>query len=145
MFNLDHVTRALDPTFTPIETIREYGNEIAADRARREFSPRRIVQLAGEAGDLMSALPHRLDLITARLANGEFEIRIDTPKVDTLTEALQKVANRIFSGLVLAGIVIASAMLLPYQRPLGMAGFWIAAAIGLYMVITIILGDRRKK
>jgi ubiquinone biosynthesis protein len=145
MFNLDHVTRALDPAFTPIETIREYGNEIAADRARREFSPRRIVQLAGEAGDLMSALPHRLDLITARLANGEFEIRIDTPKVDTLTEALQKVANRIFSGLVLAGIVIASAMLLPYQRPLGMAGFWIAGAIGLYMVITIILGDRRKK
>jgi ubiquinone biosynthesis protein len=144
MFNLDHVTRALDPSFSPIQTIREFGNEIAAERARRELSPRRIVQLAGEAGDLMAALPHRLDLITSRLANGEFQLKIETSEVNTLTEALQKVANRIFSGLVLAGIVIASAMLLPYQRPLGMAGFWIAGALGLYMVITIILGDRRK-
>ena len=33
MFNLDGVTRAIDPTYSPIPTIREYGNEI--DRSAR--------------------------------------------------------------------------------------------------------------
>jgi hypothetical protein len=58
---------------------------------------------------------------------------------------LRKVANRIFSGLVLAGIIIASAMLLPHRRALGTAGFWIAGVIGLYMVLSIWLRDRREK
>jgi ubiquinone biosynthesis protein len=60
-------------------------------------------------------------------------------------QALQKVANRIFSGVVLAGILIASAMLLPHQRALGTAGFVLAGVLGLYMVVTILLSDRRRR
>ena len=59
--------------------------------------------------------------------------------------ALQKVANRIFSGVVLAGLVVASAMLLPHQRTLGTTGFVLAAAIGLWMVLTILWTDRQRE
>jgi len=145
LFNLDAVTRALDPSYSPIRTIREYGDEIAAARARRELNPRRLYQLATEGGDLLTALPHRLDLITQRLANNDFETRIDVPQMAALLRGLQKVANRIFSGLVLAGVLVASAMLLPHRRILGTAGFFVAAVIGLYMVITIWLSDRRRQ
>ena len=145
LFNLDAVGRALDPTFSPIDTIREFGARLATERARQEFNPRRMLQAAEETGELVAALPHRLDLITTRLANNEFSIRIDAPQVDVLMSALQKVANRIFSGLVLAGVLIASAMLMPYRRALGTAGFWIAAVIGIYMVVTIWVSDRWRK
>jgi predicted unusual protein kinase regulating ubiquinone biosynthesis (AarF/ABC1/UbiB family) len=143
LFNLDGVTRALDPSFTPLETIREYANEIAMERAKRDLSPRRIYQIAMESGDLLAALPHRLDQITSRLANNDIATHVDVPQLPALIVALQKVANRIFSGLVLAGLLVASAMLLPYWRILGLAGFVIAAAITLYMVSTILLSDRR--
>ena len=145
LFNLDAVTRSLDPSYSPIRTIRDYGDEIAAARARRELNPRRLYQLATEGGDLLTALPHRLDLITQRLANNDFETRIDVPQMAALLRGLQKVANRIFSGLVLAGVLVASAMLLPHRRILGTAGFFVAAVIGLYMVITIWLSDRRRQ
>ena len=145
LFTLDLVTRTLDPTYSPIETVREFGAQIAADRARREVSPRRLFQLAVESGDLVRSLPHRLDLITERLSAGEFETRINAPQLDHLERALQKVANRIFSGAVLAGLLIASAMLMPYRRALGTTGFVLAAALGLWMVVTILLADRRSR
>ena len=40
---------------------------------------------------------------------------------------------------VLAGLLVASAMLLPYWRTLGTVGFVFAAAIALYMVLTILV------
>ena len=144
LFNLDAVTRALDPTYSPIATIREYGNQIAAERARRELNPRKLLQIAMQGGDLLTALPHRLDLVTQRLATGDFETRIDVPQLTVLLNGLQKVANRIFSGLVLAAIIIASAMLITTRRTLGTWGFIVAGAVSAYMVLTIWWGDRRK-
>jgi len=61
-----------------------------------------------------------------------------------MMEALQKVANRVFSGLVLAGLLVASAMLLPYRRVLGTAGFVLAGCIGVWMVLAILWTDREK-
>jgi predicted unusual protein kinase regulating ubiquinone biosynthesis (AarF/ABC1/UbiB family) len=142
LFNLDGVTRSLDPDYTPIDTIREFGNQIAMARAQRDMSPRRMYQIAMESGDLLAALPHRIDQITQRLANNDLQTRIDVPHLPALIIALQKVANRIFSGLVLAGLLVASAMLLPYWRTLGTVGFVIAALVALYMVGSILVSDR---
>ncbi len=143
LFNLDGVTRSLDPSYTPLETIRAFGNEIAMERAKRDMSPRRLYQIAMESGDFLSRLPHRLDQITRRLADNDLSTHVDVPQLPSLIIALQKVANRIFSGLVLAGLLIASAQLLPYWRTLGTTGFVIAAVLGIYMVLTIMLSDRK--
>jgi ubiquinone biosynthesis protein len=143
LFNLDTVTKSIDPTYSPIATIREFGNQIAAERARRDLNPRRLYQLATEGSDFLMTLPHRLDLITSRMAANEFETRIDVPQISLMMTALQKVANRIFSGLVLAGLLVASAMLLPYHRSLGTSGFVLAGVIGLWMVLSILWSDRK--
>ena len=145
LFNLDSVTRSLEPTYSPIATIREYGNQIAADKARRELNPRKLLQLVMQGGDLLSALPHRLDLVTQRLASGEFETRIDVPQLTVLLNGLQKVANRIFSGLVLAAIIIASAMLITTRKSLGTWGFIVAGAVSAWMVLAIWWSDRKKR
>ena len=144
LFNLDGVTRALDPSYTPLETIRAFGNEIAVERARRDMSPRRLYQIAMESSDFLARLPHRLDQITQRLADNDLSTRVDVPQLPSLIVALQKVANRIFSGLVLAGLLVASAQLLPYWRTLGTAGFVVAAALAVYMVLTIMVSDRKR-
>jgi ubiquinone biosynthesis protein len=145
MFNLDGVTRSIDPTYSPIPTIREFGNKIVSDRARRDLNPRRLYQLATEGNDLLMALPHRLDLISARIAANEFETKVNVPQIESAITALQKVANRVFSGLVLAGLLVASAMLLPYHPALGTGGFLLAGAIGLWMVLAILWTDRQPK
>ena len=142
LFNLDAVTRSLDPTFSPIETIREFSTRIANERAKREMSLSRVFQVATQTSDLISALPHRLDIVTQKLAANELGLKVEVPQVHALLRGLQKIANRVFSGLVLGAVVVASAMLLPHRRTLGTTGFIIAALIGLYMVVSILVQDR---
>ncbi len=107
------------------------------------MNPRRLLQLASESYDLAMALPHRIDLITQRMAANQFETRLTVPELSHLMVAMQKVANRIFCGLVLAGLLVASAMLLPLRRILGTLGFVLAGVIGLWMVLSIAWNDRR--
>jgi predicted unusual protein kinase regulating ubiquinone biosynthesis (AarF/ABC1/UbiB family) len=145
LFNLDAITRALDPTFSPITAIREFSTRIANERARRELSLNRVFQVATQTSDLISALPHRIDVLTQKLAANEFAIKFETPQVHVLVRGMQKIANRVFSGLVLGCVVVASAMLLPHRRILGTTGFIIAAIIGLYMVVSILVQDRAER
>jgi ubiquinone biosynthesis protein len=145
LFNLDSVTRSIDPTFNPIPTIREFGNQIASDRARRDLNPRRLFQLATASNDLIMALPHRLDLITSRLSSGDFGVQVEVPQLVVAMIGMQKVANRIFSGLIVGAVIVASAMLMPYHRTLATAGFLLSAVIGIWMVLTIWWSDRKQK
>lgn len=144
LFNLDAVTRALDPSFNPSETMREYAANIANDRARRDLSPRRLFQMASDTSDLVNALPRRLDTITERMARNDFAVRVDTPQLGDLLKGMEKIANRIFTGLVLAGLLIAASTLLEYWRTLGVVAIVIAAGLGLWMIGSILINDRRK-
>lgn len=145
LFNLDAVTRSLDSGFNPSQSIREYTSEIANKRAQRDMSPRRLFQMAAETSDLVRALPHRLDVLTQKLITDDFAVRVDTPQLGSLLLGLEKVANRIFTGLVLGGLLVASGLLMAYQRRLGMIGFLVAGILGLWMVATILIQDRRSK
>jgi ubiquinone biosynthesis protein len=145
LFNLDAVTRALDPTFNPSQSIREYTAEIANKRAQRDMSPRRLFQMAAETSDLVRVLPHRINVITQKLVSDDFAVRVEAPQLGSLLLGLEKVANRIFTGLVLGGLLVASGLLMAYQRRLGMIGFLIAGILGLWMVATILVQDRRSR
>jgi ubiquinone biosynthesis protein len=145
LFNLDAVTRALDPNFNPTQSIREYTAQIANKRAQRDMSPRRLFQMAAETSDLIRALPHRLDILTQKMVSDDFAVRVDTPQLGSLLLGLEKVANRIFTGLVLGGLLVASGLLMAYQRSLGMIGFVLSGALGLWMIFTILIQDRRSR
>jgi ubiquinone biosynthesis protein len=145
LFNLDAVARALDPSFNPSQSIREYTAEIANKRAQRDLSPRRIFQIAAETSDLVRALPHRIDMITQKLVADDFAVRVEAPQLGSLLLGLEKVANRIFTGLVLGGLLVSSGLLMAYQRSLGMIGFLLAGIVGLWMIGTIFIQDRRSR
>ena len=144
LFNLDAVTRALDPDYSPIEAIRSYTNTLASDRAKRDLSPRRLFQIATETTDLATVLPRRIDLITARMAANELGVVIDVPQLAIVLKGLQKVANRIFTGLVLCGALVASAMIHDSWPGMARAGFIVAAVLGLYMIASIMWSDRKR-
>jgi predicted unusual protein kinase regulating ubiquinone biosynthesis (AarF/ABC1/UbiB family) len=142
LVHLGGVTRSLDPSFEPALAIRQDMAEIVAERMRSRLKPSVMFRALSEGADLLGTLPRRIDSITKRLADNELSTRLDVPQIAVLVEGLQKVANRVFTGLVLAALIVASAMLLPQRRVLGTAGFLVAAALGLYMVVSIIWNDR---
>ena len=145
LFNLDAVTRSLDPSFNPSETVRENAIDIANERARHDLSPRRMIEIVASTSDLLQALPRRIDTITERMSRGDFAVRIDAPQLPALLTGMEKIANRILVGLVLAGLLVSSSVLLQFQRTLGLVGIIIAVGLALYVLITILVNDRREK
>jgi len=125
--------------------MREYAVNIANQRAKRDLSPRRLFQMAADTSDFVNALPRRLDTITERMSRNDFAFRIDTPQLPMLLKGMEKIANRIFVGLVLAGLLIASASLLQVWRRLGLIFIVIAAGLGLWMVVTVLINDRKRE
>ena len=144
LFSLDAITRALDPSYNPTDAIRSYTTEIINERARRDLSPARLARAVAQTTDLMNALPHRLDLITQHMAANDFALKIDAPQMSTLLKGMQKIANRIFTGLVLTGLLVSSGLLINQRPRLGTTGFVLAAGIALYMVVSILVSDRRR-
>jgi ubiquinone biosynthesis protein len=144
LFSLDGITRALDPSYNPTDAIRSYTAEIINDRARRDLSPARLARAIAQTSELINALPHRLDLITQHMAANDFALKIDAPQMTTLLKGMQKIANRIFTGLVLTGLLVASGLLINQRPRLGTTGFVLAAGIAIYMIISILVSDRRR-
>ena len=145
LFSLDAITRALDASYNPTDAIRSYTGEIINERARRDLSPARLARAFAQTTELVNALPHRLDLITQHMAANDFALKIDAPQLSTLLKGMQKIANRIFTGLVLTGLLVASGLLINVRPRLATTGFVLAAGIALGMVASIWVSDRRQR
>ena len=87
------------------------------------------------------------------VARNEFRVRVDAIDEATLTLGMQKVANRIALGLVLAALIVGAALLMRVEtsfRIFGYPGlailfFSVAAFAGLGLVLTILMHDLHRR
>ncbi len=56
---------------------------------------------------------------------------------------MHKIANRITVGVIIAAIIVASALMMRTAPLLATVGYVAASAIGLYLVVSTILHDRK--
>jgi predicted unusual protein kinase regulating ubiquinone biosynthesis (AarF/ABC1/UbiB family) len=156
LLQLDRIARALDPAFDPNAAIRRHAAEITARRVRQLFSTGSLIGGLNDFKELVRRMPDRVGRILDRLAANELEIRVQAIDQRLLMEGFQKVANRIATGLVLAALIVGSAMLIQVPTTFRIAGypgfailFFLAAATGgvalLWNILTADLPNRRKR
>ncbi len=150
LLNLDQVGRALDPDFDPNESIRRNAAKLLRQRMLHSLSPGNLFSGVIELKDLVSRLPERLNKTLESLASGTFRVKVDTIDEKELITGIQKVANRITLGLILAALIVGAALLMQVEtefRIFGYPGLAIicflgAAAGGVALVVNILLHDR---
>ncbi|HVF48874.1 MAG TPA: AarF/ABC1/UbiB kinase family protein [Pyrinomonadaceae bacterium] len=153
LLNLDQVVHTLDPQFDPNYAIRKYSVVIIQERLRKSVSPGNIFNTLLELKGFTEKLPSRLNKLLDAVANNEIEIKIDAIDETKLMEGLQKIANRITLGLVLAALIVGAAMLVRVETNFKIFGypglaiilFLIAAGGALVLVFNILFYDERKK
>lgn len=149
LLNLDQIARTLSPTFDPNEALRRHAASIVEQRMRRDLSLAGVFQGELETQNLLHSLPGRLNQILGRLADNEIKVNVDAIDEATLMAGMQKVANRIAMGLVLAALIIGAAMLMSVPTTFVIFGypgiamllFLAAAGGGLALLITILASD----
>jgi ubiquinone biosynthesis protein len=153
LLELDDVGRILDPTFDPNASIRRNAGEITVTRLGRESTEGGVVSALLEMKDFTVNLPSRLNRIMDAVANAELEVKVKTPDAKMLVEGIEKVANRITNGILLASIIIGAALMMRIETSwhlFGYPGFamlcFLAAAIGAGILLyNIAVQDRRSK
>jgi predicted unusual protein kinase regulating ubiquinone biosynthesis (AarF/ABC1/UbiB family) len=155
LLNLDRVVFTLDPSFEPSTIIRQRAMEILQRNLMQSLSPMNLVGEIVELKEFVEKLPGRVNKILDTIGNNEFKIDVDAIDEKIVLEGLQKVANRISLGLVLAALIVGAAMLMRIEttfKILGYPGFamiffLLAAIAGVGLVVTIVMTDvkARKK
>lgn len=153
LLNLDEVGQALAPDFDVQESLRRNANELMMERMRRSLTPATAFSAMLDAKNFAERLPGRVNRILDSLANQELKVKVELIDEGSVLEGLQKVANRITLGLVLAAMIVGAAMLMQVNtsfRILGYPGlamlFFLGAACGAtWMAIGILRSDHHSR
>jgi hypothetical protein len=155
LLNLDRSVFVLDPAFEPTAIIRQRAMEILQRNLMQSISPMNLVGGVVELKEFAEKLPGRVNKILDAVGDNEFKINVDAIDEKIVLEGLQKVANRVALGLVLAALIVGASMLMRVDttfKILGYPGFamiffLLAAIAGIALMITIVSTDvkARKK
>lgn len=151
LLNLDKVVYTLDPSFDPNVIIRERATEILERNIIRSISPSNLLAGAVDVKEFAEKLPSRVNRILDAIGNNDIRFKVDAIDEKVLLDGLQKVANRITLGLVVAALIVGAAMLMRVETSfrifgypgLAMILFMIAALAGLGLALTILFYDKK--
>ena len=149
LLNMDQVTTHLDPSFSPAQAITDNVAEIL--RSGMSTSAGGLIAAAIDAKEFAAQFPRRANRIMDAVAEGELSVRVHAIDEPRLLLVLQRLANRLTTGIVLAALVVGAALMMQVptsSRILGypaiaMVFFLLAALGGTVMVTSILLTDRR--
>jgi ubiquinone biosynthesis protein len=150
LLNLDEIARTLAPGFKVNDVVRDQAGDLLQRRLLKSLSPGNLFAAALEARELAQRLPGRLNQLLDTLTNPDVKVKVEMIDEGSLIEGLQKVANRITLGLLLAALIVAAGMLMAVPtdfRLLGYPGlamiFFLAAAAGAaWLALHIVTHDR---
>ncbi|WP_427913350.1 ABC1 kinase family protein [Ramlibacter sp. MMS24-I3-19] len=150
LLQLDEIGRVLDPEFDPNAAVRRHAATLTTRRMKREATEGSLLTAAMEFKSFASGLPHRVNRIMDAVANRELEVKVRAMDAADVIEGMQKIANRVTSGLILAALIVGAALLMRVNtdfQVLGYPGFaivcFISAALGgVFLLVNIFLQDR---
>lgn len=153
LLNLDRVVYTLDPTFDPNAVIRERANEILEQNIVKSLAPNNLLSGVVDLKEFAEKFPPRVNRILDQIGNNELRFKVDAIDEIVVLEGLQKVANRITLGLVVAALIVGAAMLMRVDtsfRIFGYPGlpmifFLLAAVAGMVLAGSIVFNDVKRK
>jgi ubiquinone biosynthesis protein len=106
----------------------------------RRLEPNRLFAYLYTQLDPLTHMPRRLGHVLSELEQGSLKIGVVPTGLDELGANLRSIANRVGAAIIVAALLLASALLARVHRFewLAFSGFCLAAALGLYMVWKII-------
>lgn len=155
LLNLEAVSTALDPDMDVKAVVQDHLDDVMRGRLRKSFSPAAFAGEMIEIQELAREAPRQLANILSLLGDNRMQVRVAGLDDSQLLEALQKIANRITTGIVIAALILASALVMrggPGSGPtlfgypaIALVLFVVGACLGLYVVFSALLRDRRAR
>jgi predicted unusual protein kinase regulating ubiquinone biosynthesis (AarF/ABC1/UbiB family) len=149
LLNLDEIGRVLDPEFDVNASLQQNANSLMQRRLWKTATPAHLWTSAIEMREFAQQLPARVNRILDALVGNDLRVKVEVIDHGSIIDGLQKVANRIALGLVLAALIVGAAMLMRVPTAFTILGypgvaillFLAAAGGGFWMAWNIMFGD----
>jgi len=153
LLNLDETARALCADLDVNEAIRRNGADLMRRRMRKSASSGGVFSTVLEAKEFAEKLPGRVNRVLDSLAASELKLKVELIDEGAIIGGLQKVANRITLGLILASLIVGGAMIMQIDTPVRIFGYpalamlmlLLAGAGATYLAVQIVRHDRAPK
>ena len=151
LLQLDEVGKILYPDFDPNASIRNNAAEITSRRMKKTSTRGSLLASAMEFKEFMGGLPTRLNKIMDAVAESQVEVKVKAVDADLMMEGLQKIANRVTSGLILAALIVGASLIMRVETSwqlfgypgLAMILFLCAFAGGVWLLVNIFVQDQK--
>ncbi len=151
LLKLDRVARHLAPNHVANTTVRREAMHVVISRMRKSVTSNRVSSLAFDSLNFLQSAPGFLGDLLWKVQHDQFKLSIDAIDETRLISGLQKIANRITVGLVLAAMIIGAALLLRVETEFTLFGYpglaillFLGALLGgALQVFDIIFSDER--
>jgi ubiquinone biosynthesis protein len=150
ILTLEGTARALDPDFVLADAMRPFAERLVRKRLSPLTTGRRALRAVRQAADFAQAFPRRLDDFWDQLEEGEFTLGIDLRHLNLIITRLNGMVNRLAFGLVVAALIVGSALILRAGKdlwylpilglgvPVAQIVFLVALGAGVWLIISMI-------
>ena len=119
-------------------------------RLLKSLSPGTVFTTVLEAKEFAEQLPRRINRVLESLASSQLKLKVEVIDEGAVIEGLQKVANRITMGLVVAALILSAAMMMQIESRFTLLGypgfptvlFLAAGSLAAWLVFNIVASDR---
>ena len=147
---LERTGRELDADFDMVGEAEPFLSAAIAERRGPAALARRGWRAAGEALDLLAALPGDLRRAVRAARSGRLQLHVDLTALDAFGRVIDGAASRLTLGVVTAALIIGSSIVMTVEGgpalfglPLfGLAGFLGAAVGGVWLLVSILRSGR---
>jgi ubiquinone biosynthesis protein len=136
----DSIARVLHPELDPIELLEEDSLEVMLREAERRLEPNQLFAWLYTQLEPLGRMPRRAGQLVNKLETGTFKVGVAPTDLADFEGALRSTANRIGGAVIVAALIVASALLARVHdlRWYAFVGFCLAFALGVYMLWKII-------
>jgi ubiquinone biosynthesis protein len=143
---VEGTARLLDPEFDMIS----YAEPFVRRAKLARYAPGRIAEniftTLYDSMHVLQALPREVLQVTRLIRQNKLTINMEMKELDAFLRTQNQVSNRMSSSIIIAALIIGSALLLAFHTPplfygvsfIGMLGFCAAAFLGIWLLIAIL-------
>jgi ubiquinone biosynthesis protein len=136
----DSIARVLSAELDPIALLEEDAVELMLRETERRLEPDQLLSWLYTQLEPLSHVPRRVGQLVNKLDTGTLKVGIAPTDLSDFEYAMRSTANRVGGAVIVASLLIASALLARVHdlRWAAFAGFCFAFVLGLYLLWKII-------
>ena len=150
---LEGVARNLDKDVKLIEHIKPFAFRYVKDQIKPDNIFRQLKKLISGYSNILKEFPSDIAELISVIKKGSMKIQLEHKNLESLSAILDGLADRLSYSIVLASLIMSSALIITSKMPplfkgtsvIGMIGFALSAVLGFIMIISRFIKNYVKK